>query len=188
MKLQQKAFEHLFYVYCDYTCESTPRPFYVGKGRWSRVRSNKERNQRHTEIVNQFGQQRRVLIMTGDEQIAFDYERYFVALFRTNSLRDGHWGANLTDGGQGWSAVPKSAAWRAKQSLAQRGRPKSDEARAKMSMARRGRKITHQHYLKMVAGKRPFVPSPMKGKRRSPEAVAKGWETRRRNKGSNVVA
>jgi hypothetical protein len=163
---------NLFLVYGDYTDDG--RPFYFGKGNVSRFRG-KKRNKRHTRIANVHGQHRRLLVVTGNEQIAFHYEVKFIAQYKTNQSRkaEGHWGANFTDGGEGAKGIKRNAAWRLANSKAQKGKPKSLEARRNMSKAKRNWRPTLEHIAKLIA--------PHKGHRRSIEACAKGWETRRMN-------
>lgn len=44
----------MFHVYIDYTLETTPRPFYVGKGTEERVQFM-HRNTVHSRIVAKYG-------------------------------------------------------------------------------------------------------------------------------------
>lgn len=67
-----------FNVYVDWTLESIPRPFYVGKGTDSRVQSFK-RNRHHSFVVRHLGIRREVIMTTEDESIAFEYEKRLIA-------------------------------------------------------------------------------------------------------------
>jgi hypothetical protein len=94
----------IYYVYIHYT---KGVPFYVGKGQGTRYKG-KERNYRWHEIVAESGLSRvEVVLDTLDEEYAYEHEARLVAKFKTNHLRssEGHWGANLTDGGDGLRGI-----------------------------------------------------------------------------------
>lgn len=86
----------MFYVYVDYTKESPPRPFYVGKGNESRV-ANLKRNRKHTSIKNKYGIERKIVLETLNEQEAFDKE---INLIKELNTQKGI-GCNMTSGGEG---------------------------------------------------------------------------------------
>lgn len=157
----------LFHVYVDWTDEEFPRAFYVGKGRAQRVHL-RARNRHHVRILNKYGMTREVAFTTADESLAFAEERRLIAFYKTRSHgRDGHWGANHTDGGEGLSGHTHSDETRQKMADAQRGdrnhmygRTVSEATRHKMSEAhegrtyRRGHRLTDEHKHKIgIAGK-----------------------------------
>ena len=53
----EKIDESLFFVYEDWTLESDPRCFYVGKGNFDRIRKEK-RNDLHENVTKSFGRKR----------------------------------------------------------------------------------------------------------------------------------
>lgn len=96
----------VFYVYVDWTLESPPRPFYVGKGVISRVRSvgvRRTYNRYHQNIVRTYGQCREIVLATSIEGLAFEHEKALITELRTRTDVPGHWGANMTEGGEGVS-------------------------------------------------------------------------------------
>ena len=91
-----------FYVYEDWTIEESPRCFYVGKGDEDRVKRLK-RGKYHVEVVSQFGQQRKIVLETSDESVAFETERRLILEHHTHP-KDPNYngvGCNRTTGGQG---------------------------------------------------------------------------------------
>jgi hypothetical protein len=85
-----------------------------------------------------------------------EMEQRVIAMYRGRGARL----TNLTDGGEGTPGIVRSAEWRAKLSVALRGRKMSPEMRAKLSAERRGRPISPEHRAKMVAGLRGHYCSP----------------------------
>lgn len=88
-------------------------------------------------------------------------EMYYIAGFKTNARRKGHWGYNLTDGGEGVVGYTHSEETRAAigarlrgKPSPLRGRPKDPEAIEKMAAHHRGRNLTLEHRAKLSAAKR----------------------------------
>lgn len=92
-----------WYVYVDWTMESTPRAFYVGKGVRTRVLNFESRNAFHAQISAEFGSQRTVLAGPMTEEDAFLGEVRQIRELGTYRHAKGRpgWGANLTPGGRG---------------------------------------------------------------------------------------
>ncbi len=95
-----------FCVYVDYTKESDPRPFYVGKGSSSRVLLVK-RNRKHAQVVKDLGSDRRVVFETDDEELAFAEEKRRVAEHHTFVANENasEIACNMTKGGSGLSGI-----------------------------------------------------------------------------------
>ncbi len=85
----------MFYVDVDFTEEETPRPYYVGMGNSDRVNSLvRDGNDRHREIAEVHGQQRRVMFESESESAAMSEETRFIGSLKTVDGQPGHWGAN----------------------------------------------------------------------------------------------
>lgn len=136
----------LFYVYVDWTTEPTPRPFYVGKGKWSRVQEL-ERNEYHTNISKKYGFRREVIVETTIEQVTLDYEVELIAQLKTQHGLPGHWGANFTSGGDG--VCNPSPLVRKKQSDASKQRFRDPLEVEKIMVKTRGKKRTKAARQKM---------------------------------------
>lgn len=97
-----------FCVYVDYTKESLPRPFYVGKGTSSRVLLVK-RNKKHAQVVEDFGIDRRVVFETDDEELSFVEEKRHIAELYTFIADENasEIACNMTKGGSGMSGINK---------------------------------------------------------------------------------
>lgn len=95
-----------FNVYVDWTLETNPRPFYVGKGNDSRVQCFK-RNRHHTFVSRHLGIRREIVFKTEDENQAFEFEKRLISELGTYksdcriSLEDVR--CNRTLGGDGVS-------------------------------------------------------------------------------------
>jgi len=90
-----------FFVYEDWTLESQPRCFYVGKGKRNRV-SGRKRNKHHTNIMNKHGLDRRVVMGPVTNIEACRLERSLIAERRTYVHAINYvFGANYTEGGEG---------------------------------------------------------------------------------------
>lgn len=127
-----------YYTYVDITKDD--RPFYVGKGNKSRLTAQ-ERNDVWSNIVQKHGFKRRIVVFeTLHEQWAFDKEVELIALFKTNMHRVGHWGANLTDGGEGSSGYKHTEHALKQMRAAKVGWKPSAELLKKASDANKGRK------------------------------------------------
>jgi hypothetical protein len=93
-----------------------------------------ERNVVHTRIAYKHGVHREVVLMTSVERIALDVEIQLIAELKTQCDLSGHWGANLTAGGEGLSNPSPQV--RVKMSIAQRRRsPDSQETRQKKRLS-----------------------------------------------------
>lgn len=87
-------------------------------------------------------------------------EMYCITGFKTNCRREGHWGYNLTDGGEGTTGCVHTAEARIKIGAAKRGKPsplrgvpKNPEAIAKTAAAHRGRKRSPETRAKLSIAK-----------------------------------
>lgn len=178
MPLRNKA----RYVYVDYTNDG--RPFYVGQGTSHRVKCFK-RNPRHAAIIKMHGIHREVVFITSIEQLAHNVEVELIAELKTRHGLQGHWGANLTDGGEGITNVDAES--RAKMSAARKrrdppsketrrrigeattrshtGRRRSEETKRKLSIAASERRYSDEYKQRMSEIK--------KGHKHSPETKAK---------------
>lgn len=108
-----------------------------------------------------------------------------------DSLR--HGGYNMTGGGEGSLGVSVSESTKQKISKTLAGRQLSDVHRKRVGDAQRGKRISEQTKQKMreAAAKRCSTPmsdeqkekisAALRGKKRSPEVMAKIWESRRAN-------
>jgi hypothetical protein len=112
----------VFYVYVDWTVFSS-RPFYVGKGSLYRTVSSL-RNGWHHQISERDGLLRVVVFSSESETAAFNVEILLIRLLKTKRGEPGHWGANLTWGGEGSSGHTKSPAARLAISFARSGQPR----------------------------------------------------------------
>ena len=129
----------IFFIYIDWTLEEIPRAFYVGKGVYGRVHK-RERNIYWKNIVIKYGWRREVIFATKSESFAFEQEKRLIAelgTFEDGTL--GCWGANLTEGGEGFYGGKHTTETREAIGYAQRGKPKSDETRRRMSEAWKGK-------------------------------------------------
>ena len=122
-----------WYVYVDWTCESSPRPFYVGMGNHLRVR-NLHRNAKHSNIVQKHGQRRDVVFAASNYRMCLDHEIELIAELGTFAHQDSI-GCNFTKGGDGTIGVQRSLSWRHKQSIARLGKQLSLETKQRMSAA-----------------------------------------------------
>lgn len=127
-----------FFTYIDWTLESTPRPFYVGKGTSHRVQLI-QRNRKHTNVAAKYGHRREVVLMTSVEQIAIEHEVSLICELKTyHELCD--IGCNFTLGGEGISGYKHSDD--AKRRMSRLGSKHTPETREKMSQVKRGKKPT----------------------------------------------
>jgi len=177
-----------FYVYIHiHHSQGYPVIFYVGKGLRKRAFSDL-RNIFWHRTVAKYGPHEVIIHKENlTEQEAFDLE---VSLIKSIGRRNNGTGTlvNLTDGGEGCSGWIPTAETRAKRSASMMGKntgprgPLSEAHKAKMSKSTKGRKMPPEfgeHLSKVKKGK----PSPLKGRERSPETVAKmkaAWANRER--------
>lgn len=93
--------EKPFFVYVDWTTEPSPRPFYVGYGGLARIKK-KQRNKHHTNIMNKYGFNRKVVLETLDENTAKQAEISLIAEYKTYAFSEACvFGTNYTIGGDG---------------------------------------------------------------------------------------
>jgi hypothetical protein len=130
-------------VYIHYRPNGSP--FYVGKAvayngwRPHRARMFSERNPIHKKIVAKYGAENIgvAVIELPSELEAISAEIEHIARFRA----EGHFLANLTEGGEGMSGYMPSDETRKKWSESRKGRKASAETRAKLSAVRIGKSI-----------------------------------------------
>jgi len=109
----------MFYVYIDWTLESTPRAFYVGKSNQRRIKYI-PRNKHHGHIVNKHSHRREIAFASDDQEACLIREIELIAELRTfvyDSCYNGI-GCNYTQGGEGSSGAKRSA--KTKQKLSER--------------------------------------------------------------------
>lgn len=146
-------------MYEDWTLETIPRCFYIGKGSEERISRLKRNNKKHACVVENYGQRRIVVFETFIEQEAFDYERKMI-LERCVHHRSQNYngiGCNLTLGGQGNSGRVFSKETCQKISESKRGKksnkicsPKEKEEISKrMSLLHKGKKLSESHIEKL---------------------------------------
>ena len=180
-----------FYVYVMFREDGTP--FYVGKGRGSRITEH-EREATRTEMKERRHNIIRRMIAGGievpkvklheglTETVAFEYERALIAAIGRADLGRGSL-ANKTDGGDGASGRKLSDETLAKL----RGRKRSPETRARLSAALLGHKHSSETLAKILQSRIGFRHTPearakmsatRAGKSWSPDALAKrtGWK------------
>jgi hypothetical protein len=134
----------VFYVYVDYT--STGRPFYVGYGDDERI-ENYTRNGYHAQVSKRFGRQREILLCTKDLAFVKQEEQRFIRELRTKRGEPGHWGANLTWGGDGCTGFVHSAESRLKNRLARVGKKQSPQQIEAAAAPKRGVPKSIEHRL-----------------------------------------
>jgi len=118
--------QNVFFLYVDFTNEVNPRPFYVGKGNVGRTKHFR-RNQFHSNISKKYGCTRQILFASKDEKFVFNFETEFIATLKTRCDLEGHWGANMTDGGEGSSGHITSEVTKQKLSIALKNREFTDD-------------------------------------------------------------
>lgn len=161
----------MFSVYVDWTCETSPRAFYVGKGKSRRLQLL-IRNKRHRNVSAKYGLFRETVFSTDDEERALAEEVRLISELRT-FVYDPLWnglGCNYTRGGEGSSGsthvCPTHVRQRmsalmlgnknglgrivgieqkAKISASLMGHEVTKETREKISLALSGRTLTDEH-------------------------------------------
>lgn len=189
--------EGMFYVYVDVTTKAPRRAFYVGKGMKRRVQLAKPRNDVHATIAKKHGYKRVIVHHTRSESEAFLIERMLIASLKTRSHgRDGHWGANLTDGGDGCSGHKRSAETRRRISEAmraawakrtdRRGTPLSEREKRHLSRLKKEywKERRSNGPIRLSDEHRRRMSSAHKGKRHSEETRRKISEAHARKKGT----
>jgi hypothetical protein len=76
-------------------------PFYVGYGFKERAYKEFVRNGHHTETKKKYGLSRFVVFETNDVSLAKFIECLLIRVLKTKRGEPGHWGTNLTWGGEG---------------------------------------------------------------------------------------
>ena len=131
-----------YYVYVDWTTEDCPRPYYVGYGLLTRVKS-KRRSHHHRNLRLKYGFDRRIELETQDVTVAKQKEIELIAHYKTYVHADGYeFGANYTIGGDG-TPGRKSGPISDDHKLAiskANSHPKSDETKTLMRNAMKGRR------------------------------------------------
>lgn len=127
-----------FFVYEDWTLESIPRCFYVGKGDRGRIKSL-QRNKHHQNIIKKYGIDRRIVLATTIEQLALDTEIELIAEHKTFVHgTDYVFGANYTRGGEGTSGFRPTLKTRLKMKASAKNRPPvSSETKTLLSKIRK---------------------------------------------------
>lgn len=151
----------MFFVYIDSTDDG--RPFYVGKGNAKRLRC-RMRNDVHTRIANKHGWHREIVLATSVENITLAHEVELIAQLRTQCNIVGHWGANLTSGGEGVLNSSPDVRLKMSQSQKQRATRGEQSKHTEVSKER-----IRQAVLKAHAEKR----GAMHGRKHSPETIEK---------------
>jgi hypothetical protein len=192
MKRKHITLSMRYAVYVDWTLETSPRRFYVGKGIESRVNGSQKqlRNQLHANISNCHGIKREIVFETNNEIEAFAKEHELVLEFKTYAFGgDGWWGANFDLGGQGGMSTPKRPEHRAKIGLAHRGVPKSPAHCVAMSEAARIKDFTPEHRRNIGLGSARYAATPegLAARRRgAATANKKRWGAYRFRKSSHL--
>lgn len=125
------------YGYEDWTCEDIPRCFYVGIGNQARIKKL-TRNQKHNNVANKHGLDRRIVFCSSVRGAASDWEIAHIDEMKTyhyDSPDDGI-GCNFTRGGETFSPGIET---RQKIGSNWRGRKHSKASREKMRLACLGR-------------------------------------------------
>lgn len=94
----------MYYVYVDYTLETIPRAFYVGKGSGRRDKV-KRRNWSHRKIRKSLGISRTIVLRTSSKSEALEFEIKLIRQFHTfvDDVEYNLIGCNFTAGGEGGS-------------------------------------------------------------------------------------
>jgi hypothetical protein len=205
-----------FYIY-EHWRTDTNCCFYVGKGNGDRAYRFLRRSKKHKSIcekVKASGHrvEVRIVMCCLSETEALLQERNRIAYWRSQ----GGASANLTDGGEGTSGYKHSSASRIKMSLSKKGRPgmktmlgkkQSESAKQKISAANKGR-VKSDETRERLSFSKKGKPSPLKGKSRDKDIVAKislalrgrplsaahreklrhAWQRRKQNSVTGVIA
>lgn len=128
----------MFFVYEDWTSESVPRCFYVGKGDQGRIKGL-QRNNHHGNIVKAYGIDRRIVLVTSIERLALDVEVELIAEHKTFVYGPDYvFGVNYTRGGEGTSGFKPTNETRAKMKESAKTRPPiTNETRQLLSRIRK---------------------------------------------------
>ncbi len=124
--------EKKYYVYV-HRYASGPKEgqvFYVGKGSGGRCSDRQGRNIHWKRIVEKYGFSHSIVLLIGNEECAFSFEKAVIGFFGKKNL------CNMTDGGDGVLGLRHSRETREKMSKAKKGwspPPKSIETRSKIA-------------------------------------------------------
>lgn len=142
-----------FYVYVDWTKESPPRPFYVGKGKHKRLRV-KSRNKHHSNVSAKHGRNRKIAFITDDENLAFEKEKELILEYKTcvHNLEWNKIGCNYTIGGDGSAGSPRIKTEEHRKKISDKlrgnknasGRLVSEETRKQISQKLKGHSISEE--------------------------------------------
>lgn len=91
----------IYYVYIDQTNDG--KVFYVGMGLKLRVNRLKDRNKKHTNVSNKYGQYRQIIAQFSERQLANEFEIQLISEYHT-FVDDPNYngiGCNYTKGGEG---------------------------------------------------------------------------------------
>lgn len=108
----------IFYTYLHYRLDSG-KPFYVGKGKGSRITDLESRNKHWHSIVNLVGYRVETVKLFLIESEAFQHERELISFYGRSDLGLGPL-CNLTDGGEGPSGRVQDEGERKRRSEAQK--------------------------------------------------------------------
>jgi len=183
--------ENKFYVYV-HTRATDGSIFYVGKGEGKRAWNVSRRNKHWKNIATKHGYNVTILLNNLTEEQAFILEKQAIATLGRESL------CNMTDGGEGSSGRIPSEETRKKLSESGKGRKHTLKAKRKMSESGKGRKMSDESKRKNSEAKKGSKrseetkskiseakkgrPAHNKGKKWSPESIAKRQATRARNR------
>lgn len=161
--------EKIWYGYVDYTDDG--RPYYVGEGLIARARSRK-RNDKHTDISEEFGWNRIEEYCSKSEQAVLEWERATCARLGTYKTRYSGIGCNFTECGEktttGYHHTPETKAKLSAMKLGTKQKPRGPEWRAKLSAALKGKPLSLETRRKLSIAATGKIRGP-----RSPEAIAK---------------
>jgi hypothetical protein len=141
--------DNKYYVYMHIK-ETTGEPFYIGKGKGTRMLDKSKRNKHWNNVVNKHGFD--VIFLEKDltEKEAFEKEIYWIKRIGRGDLGLGSL-VNFTDGGEGGSGAKRTEEQKSLISLrttgennGMYGKKMSDETKLKMSDAHKGRKISDE--------------------------------------------
>ena len=122
----------MYYTYAYLRENGTP--YYIGKGKGSRLTENKRHNVK-VPIRN------RIIFLKKNltEEGAFKHEKYMIAVFGRKDLGTGIL-RNMTNGGEGMSGYKHSEESKKKISLSNKGKRWSEDAKKRLSEKLKGRK------------------------------------------------
>ncbi len=131
-----------YYTYAYLREDGTP--YYIGKGKGSRIIRKHRRRNRH--YFNPPNDANKIIFLKKNltEEQAFKHEIYMIAVLGRKDLGTGIL-RNMSNGGEGSSGFIMSKEARQKLSISHKGKKKSIETRMKMSSASKGRNLGRKH-------------------------------------------